>query len=658
MVEGFTQGEIGTTGLNRFGGEIYEEFLTELQGQRGRRIYEEMSNNDAIVGAIIFAIEMALREVPWFVEPFSSDDDDKKLAQFLFECMHDCSHTWADFISEVLLMLPYGYSWFEIVYKKRDGKDSKYDDGLIGWRKFGYRAPSSLDRWEFDEAGGIQAFWQSCPPDFKQTRIPIEKSILFRTRKDKNNPEGRSILRTAYRPWYFKKNLEALEGISLERVYAGFPVIKLPKGASTGATASSDESKAKDIVRKVRVDEQMGLVLPDGWDFILKGPEGSRDLGAYDKSISRYRQEIMLSVLATFIALGVEKAGSYALARETRDFFQLALMGWLDNIKETLNQFAVPKLMILNGYDTATMPKIACGQVGQIDLVKMSAYIMQLVQAGALIPDEQLERYLREAADLPPRLEEKEKLEIGKTEQGEDWHPRIKQNPKALRQIQKVEGDLERSIRRFFLRQGEWIKDHWEELLPKGKSDIRKQTNPTDWDEWEIEFAGEIEKPTTEAMTAGATRAQQDVKGIVVDWSPQSPMAQKYLRDNGLKLAKGINETTKDRLRQVLLTGLKLGENRDQLARRVRDVIPELQSWRAKRIAQTEAIKAYNQGSLQVFESGGYKRKIWLDGQAEACDECEGLDGHEVGINENFPGGYDAPPAHPGCKCTIDAMRD
>jgi hypothetical protein len=49
---------------------------------------------------------------------------------------------------------------------------------------------------------------QMAPPRYQTTVIPIEKSLLFRTSIAKGNPEGVSLLRTAYRSWYFKKRLE------------------------------------------------------------------------------------------------------------------------------------------------------------------------------------------------------------------------------------------------------------------------------------------------------------------------------------------------------------------------------------------------------------------------------------------------------------------
>ena len=54
--------ELGRSGLARWGGWIYEEFLRELRGRKGVEIYKEMLDNDDIIGAILFAIEMLMRQ--------------------------------------------------------------------------------------------------------------------------------------------------------------------------------------------------------------------------------------------------------------------------------------------------------------------------------------------------------------------------------------------------------------------------------------------------------------------------------------------------------------------------------------------------------------------------------------------------------------------
>ena len=88
--------------------------------------------------------------------------------------------------------------------------NSKYDDGLIGWRKLPIRSQDSLYQWEYDDEDNLIGMTQMPPPNFGLYTIPLEKAIHFRTRSRKGNPEGRSILRNAYRSWYFKKGIQAV----------------------------------------------------------------------------------------------------------------------------------------------------------------------------------------------------------------------------------------------------------------------------------------------------------------------------------------------------------------------------------------------------------------------------------------------------------------
>ena len=145
--------EIGRIGQRRYGGNIYEEFLYELRGKRGIEIYREMSENDDIIGAILFSIEMLVRQCSWNVQPGGDTAKDKEAAEFVESCMNDMQETWIDTISEILSFLTYGWSFHEIVYKRRMGntKDtrtkSKFNDGLIGWKKLPIRAQETLYQW-------------------------------------------------------------------------------------------------------------------------------------------------------------------------------------------------------------------------------------------------------------------------------------------------------------------------------------------------------------------------------------------------------------------------------------------------------------------------------------------------------------------------------
>ena len=227
--------EIGSTGLKRYGGMVHEEFLPNLFGYKAAEVYKEMSSNDPVVGALLFSIDMILRSVDWKVEPASDKPIAKEQAEFLEQCMDDMTDTWQDFISEALSFLIYGWSVHEIAYKRRtplvrdeEGfvtSTSKYDDGKVGWKRLPIRAQETLFEWDFaEESGVINGMVQMPPPNFDRRYIPSNRMIHFRTTAHKNNPEGKSILRNAYRPWYFKKKMEEIEGIGVERDLAGLPM--------------------------------------------------------------------------------------------------------------------------------------------------------------------------------------------------------------------------------------------------------------------------------------------------------------------------------------------------------------------------------------------------------------------------------------------------
>ena len=198
--------QLGTTGLKRYGPYVYEEFLPELRWPYAGKVYQEMSDNDPVIGAILYLAEMLIRGTAWRVEPASQSDADVEAAKFLESCMHDMDMSWANTISEILSMLTYGFSFHEIVYKVRRGPNevsskykSKYSDGRIGWRRLPIRAQTSLHEWTFNKEGDVTAFVQMAEPDFKIVSIPMSKGLLFRTRISRDNPEGKSLLRNAYR---------------------------------------------------------------------------------------------------------------------------------------------------------------------------------------------------------------------------------------------------------------------------------------------------------------------------------------------------------------------------------------------------------------------------------------------------------------------------
>lgn len=427
--------EIGRVGQRRYGGIFYEEFLSELRGRKGAEVFTEMSNNDETIGAILFAIEMLVRQASWNVEPGGSTAKDREAAEFVKSCMDDMQQTWIDTISEILSFLTYGWSFHEIVYKRRMGRtkdnrtSSKYDDGLIGWMKLPIRSQETLYQWEYDDQDNLIGMTQMPPPDFGLITIPMNKAMLFRTRSRKDNPEGRSILRTAYRSWYFKRRIQEIEGIGIERDLAGLPVITTPEGMDIWDKDDEDMNAIRTgleaMVKNIRRDSTEGLVLPFGYTFELTSTGGSRQFDT-NSIIARYDTKISQTVLADFIQLGHESVGSFALSSDKTNLFSMAICAFLDIICQTFNSQGIPALIDINGDHFAGVtdyPRLTHGDIEDVDLATVATFIKDMASIGVIIPDESLEDYVRQLGKLPKRTTDTVPMEARRAAQQQGNEP-------------------------------------------------------------------------------------------------------------------------------------------------------------------------------------------------------------------------------------------
>lgn len=423
---------IGTPGLPVWHGRVYDEILNDLQGEKGRRILREMSEQDPIIGGTLFGIEMLARQVPWTVIPASlkgeNDSEEfknkaKEVADFVDGCLSDMSPSFGSSLSEILSMLIYGWSWQEILYKRREGlvpgnnrKSSRFDDGKIGWAGWAIRSQETLDYWMYeddDPAKYLIGMRQMGAPDYKPHEIPRSKSLHFTTRSRRENPEGISILRNCYRPWYMKKNIEAIEGIGIERDLAGLPVLWAP--IELFGEDADDDQKAlfrtlQDIVTSIKRDEQEGILMPQQYDAETKEPlyklellstAGERQFDT-NAIINRYDERIAMSMLADFILMGHQAVGSFALSTTKTGMFTTALSAIMDVIAEEINLSGIPTLVLLNGWSLDLVPTLQHGKIEAADLSKLGDFIKQLSDSGMqMFPNAKLEKHLRDLAGLP-----------------------------------------------------------------------------------------------------------------------------------------------------------------------------------------------------------------------------------------------------------------
>lgn len=405
--------ELGSTGLRRYGPAIYEEFLPELRWPRAGKIYQEMSDNDPVIGSILYLAEMLIRGASWDVKAASQKPEDVAAAEFLKSCMDDMEMSWANVISEILSMLTYGFSFHEIIYKVRRGPNernpkyrSKHTDGKIGWRAIPVRSQTSIYEWIYNEDNELTGVVQIAEPNYKQVIIPMSKGLLFRTRVSRDNPEGKSLLRNAYRPWFFKKHFEEIEGIGIERDLAGFPVLTAPENLdlwnNDDPAMVALRARAEELVASVRRDSEEGILLPYGWELKLLTSGSSRqiDIGS---TIERYDNRIAVTLLSDIILLG-SKSGSFALADTKQSMLAASLQAQVLNIADVFNSHAVPQLFRYNNFNVEELPKIVPGQI-QTPSLKEIALVMRSMGLD-ISGDIKLQNYIRYLLGMPELTEE------------------------------------------------------------------------------------------------------------------------------------------------------------------------------------------------------------------------------------------------------------
>lgn len=411
--------EIGVTGLRRSAGYVDEEYLPKLRGRAAVQVYAEMAN-DPIMASLLFAVERLVMACEWRVKPGGKTPDDTKAAEFLESVMHDMSHTWSSLIQEILTCLTYGWSWHEVVYKRRQGPwareshlRSKHSDDLIGIRKMPIRGQETLLKWVFDESGDVKAMVQLAPPVYRQQTIPIGRSALFRYRQHKGNPEGVSMMRPAYRPYFFKKRIEEIEAVGVERDLAGLPVATVPVellNAKPGTQGYNTVQAFKKLIRGLKRNEEEGVVFPMAYDQDTKQPlyklellnsGGARTFNT-SEIIGRYEQRMLMTVLADWILVGHEGGGSYSMHIDKTGVFRAALNSVTEMIADVFNQHVVPRLFAINNWRPETLPKIVPDDVDAPDIAVLGSFMSSMQAAGvSWFPDPDLENYVRDAARLP-----------------------------------------------------------------------------------------------------------------------------------------------------------------------------------------------------------------------------------------------------------------
>lgn len=396
LKKSFPRADLGDSGTRMIHGVITEEYNPNLQGTQGIKVYDEMRRSDGTVRAAMLVTTLPIRRAQWFIKPASDDPKDKEIADFVEHALFDWIEktSWDDIIRQALLMVPFGVMCFEKVYGTQDHEGKTY----VTIKKLSPRLPKSILQWELTNGTfGIQQIRQ----DGVIAQIPGSKLLIFVNEREGDNWFGTSMLRAAYKHWYYKNNFYKIDAMAFERQGMGVPMIKMPPGYT-----DQDESKAKQAMQNLRANEDAYLVIPEGYtaEFMNMGASSTRDPA---KSIDHHDKQILLSVLAQFLELGQSSnGGSKALSQDHSELFLNAMESTAGTLKSEINNNLIEELVNMNFDDVTVYPKLDFSGITKVDVAGLGTAYSQLVTAGAINPTDEDQQYIRAAMGLPARTQE------------------------------------------------------------------------------------------------------------------------------------------------------------------------------------------------------------------------------------------------------------
>jgi hypothetical protein len=384
-------GEIGSSSPSPWTSYLRAEYNPDLVGQLGLKKYNEMRKSDGSVKGTLRGVKTPVLAARFFVKPGKKFGDkkprkvDKKAADWVWYNLQELmpATPWHQTLIEALCMLDFGYYMMEQVW------DNKVVAGKLHTvlTKLAPRHPMDVIQWNYDNHGGPNSVSMATPNIMDpEVTIEIAKLVVFTHDKEAGDMMGVSVLRSAYKHWYYKSMLEKIDAIQKERHSVGIPIIKLPAGFS-----DDDKTAAQELGRNLRTNERAHVVLPPGWDILMLKLEG-RPVDVL-KSIEYHDHMIMMNVLGEFFKSSAKEADQAMFLKATRFI--------ADIVCETFNSYCIPQMVDYN-FKGAAYPKLCARRIGENnDWRDLSFAVRNFVGANVIVPDDTMEEVMREELDMP-----------------------------------------------------------------------------------------------------------------------------------------------------------------------------------------------------------------------------------------------------------------
>lgn len=235
------------------------------------------------------------------------------------------------------------------------------------------------------------------------------------------------------------------------------------------------------------------------------------------------------------------------------------------------------------------------------------------------------------------------------------------------RQLRYFEKRMAQEVGEVFIEQGKILLDKLEEHRHYFAEEIGR----------DIDYAFNIVKYLTfnrfrdvvmRYHIIGSKIAEESVTssvGMDTSFSQYDVGAYAELERTAAQRVSGIDEVTRARIKEIIMTGYEERKTYSQIAKEIKDEFAEFAAPsplkhirnRAELVAVTElrdAHEASQEKMIQHFSDAGYQmEKSWLSTDDESrCEICQGnTEAKWIDASSTFPSGHVRTPAHPGCRC-------
>jgi len=368
------------------------------------RVFKEMEDGDTTFDVALRAAKVPIQGATFFVQPFDAKPENKDIAEFVkFNIFEGTSRPFVLVLEDILRMFNDGFAVIEQVWETREWAPRRSGANRKKYTMLKNLAPRpalTIGEIKYNDNGGPTGVMHSAVRAngaVEEVEIKIDKVMIFTFQGLGGDLIGKPLGRTAYQPWYFKKELYKIDAIGHERNRLGVPNWGLPEGFS-----AKDVRAAWEQVTNIRTNEKTGLVRPPGHTFEFTRVENQpTDIMA---SIEHHDAKILLNVMAQFLLLGLTAGGGRATSGSQVDMFQKAMKYIANYICGVFNLYLIPKLVGYN-FKTSEFPQLKVRNVGETkDLQNWASAHSNLVTAGALTVDTETENWYRENLDMPALL--------------------------------------------------------------------------------------------------------------------------------------------------------------------------------------------------------------------------------------------------------------